>query len=172
MQIRRLCAAVMVVLLAGTACGRDQGSNASNAPGSAAEGTKDTKSSDDPNGRAEPMKASAIYRVPVVPEARLEPDATGPGREVYRVPQILPETMFAFYDEEMPADQPFNGLTRCSESQTQTGPSRTYELTWRAPTANDFLVIQVVGYGDGPVGSLVSIIDDKANPARTCQPES
>jgi hypothetical protein len=142
-----VAAAVAATVVLGSACGSDP---------------------PDPDrpGQESVVKPSGIRRA-VVPElAELDQAASGPGREVYRIPTFGADDVAQFYQREMPAKKPFKGMAWCSETQAGTEPATTYEYVWRAGAKSDFLVVQVAGSADGVA---ISISDEKGNAARTCQ---
>lgn len=131
------------VLLLGPACSRDKA---------------------EPNpDRVVNVPKSAVRELSIFPGAVLDSAFTAPSKEVYRVAGETPENVVTFYRSGLGFNDPNDSFDACTE--TLTPP---YELTWRVPDTNDFVVVQVEGDGAEQPGSVLTMIDDKANTTRSC----
>jgi hypothetical protein len=153
MKARRGFALSLVLLIAGGACGKGSAQDdAAAKPGQAVPAPV--------NGR------SSIYGVEIPAGAKLDESMSKPGYELYRLtpnPQI---PLVQTYEEKMPKGVPFNGLDWCTSRQYGFP---VYESSWQKPGTEDFLVVKIVVHTQD---TTFTIVDDKANAARTCEPSS
>lgn len=105
---------------------------------------------------------SSIYGVEIPAGAKLDISFSKPGYEYYRVAPTPQIPLIQTYEQKMPKGMPFNGLEWCSSKDY---PIRRHDSIWRKPGTDDFLVVEIVV---GSEDTTFTIIDDKANGARSC----
>lgn len=124
----------------------------------------DDDKAEPPTNSAVTLAISAVHGLAVFPNAVADPASSTPGREVFRVAGKTPENVVAFYRGGFALTDANDTLDVCTQNLTPP-----FELTWRVSDTNDFVVVQVEGDGaTSQPGSILTIIDDKANTTRTC----